>query len=144
MEIIKSKDKDDIKYEIFTPNDSDVNTVNNQIVNIVEPRSIAEYKRIVKPQISKMREKTNVIASNTIFIAIISMQMNCYVLNAYGSKNGISPRATALIQKDYAFMYSGSQKSYYKICWFAVPVYYNHYIVNKKTEAFHSKHEVPT
>jgi hypothetical protein len=80
MEINKGKNKKNIKYEIFTVNDWDVNSVNNEIVNLVERRSIAEHKRVVRAQILEIREKTNVIASNTIFIAIISMQMNCYVL----------------------------------------------------------------
>jgi hypothetical protein len=104
---------------------------------------MTEYKRIGREQILRMREKTNVIASNTAFIAIFSMRLNCYNLNAYGAKGGISARANALTKMNYAFMYSGNRKSCYNICWFAIPVHYQHYLVNKNVHALRPDNEVP-
>jgi hypothetical protein len=63
-------------------------------------------------------------------------------LNAYGAKGIISPRTHALIQKDYDFMYSGSRRSFYNICWFAISVYYNHYVINKNKKILISENEV--
>jgi hypothetical protein len=138
------KDEENIVYAFFSPNDSDVNNANIHLINLLNNNDINEYKRVVRAQILKMCNQTNLLESKTLFLAIHSMQINTYDVTNYGVKDGISPRAQLLIQKGYAFMYSGNERSYYNICWFSIPVYYEYYKDDIGKIALKSDRDVPS
>jgi hypothetical protein len=95
----------------FSPNDSDVNNANIHLINLFNNNDINEYKKIIKTQILKRCNQTNLLLFKTLFLAIHSMQINTYDVINNKAKEGISPRAHLLYsKKNYSFMYSGNEK----------------------------------
>jgi hypothetical protein len=104
------------KYSIYNPNENPTNDVlYRYAIKFNDNQSTNKYKDLIKSEIRQMNEMAaQCISSNTHYVAIHKVQINCYYLDTIGAGGEF-----ALIQKlckSYsAFSYTGD----FNICWFA-------------------------
>jgi hypothetical protein len=75
------------KYSIYNSNENPTNYVfSRYAINLNDNQSSNKYKDLIKSEIHQMNEMAaQYISSNTHYIAIYKVQINCYYLNTIGA-----------------------------------------------------------
>jgi hypothetical protein len=128
-----------LEYVVFSPNQTtglndEIGKHNLYLVNMNEDNSIEEYIQNVIYNLRKINESTKLFEnSDTRYIAIHKIQVNCFYLLDVGKKT--DSIIHNLSSNHNVFQYDGE----YNICWFAIPVFYKHYEIDKKETAINKK-----
>jgi hypothetical protein len=110
---------DTYKYSIYSPNKNKNKSL--VVVNLLLSSSIEKYKEYIISQLRELNDRTG-SDSRTRYIAIHKIRILCYYMVEQENKS-FNSAMHWLQKKNDVYGYDGT----YKICWFAIPAYYDYY-----------------